>query len=418
MLLLAHPIGNTFFRAAARSFYSVGWLQELDSCICWNSDSALAHFLPASFAVQLRRRTFTDVPLALQHSHHWRELGRLFSSSLHLHWFQRHEKGPFSIDAVYRSFDRYVAHRLLNQNGLRAIYAYEDGALRSFQVAERLGLRRIYDLPIGYWRAGQLIFQEESELQPEWACTLTGLKDSPTKLARKDQELQLADLVVVPSEFVRNTLQEHNAISTSIAVVPFGSPPPLAFLPPISSTGPLRVLYVGSLGQRKGLSYALDAVASMGSQVSLTLIGRVTPPECRPLVAALRRHRWIETLPHHQVLEQMRQHDVLVLPSLFEGYALVISEALSQGLPVITTPNSGATHTIRNGLEGFIVPIRDSQAIAERLQQLVDNRAQLEDMRLACLRRAAELSWAGYEQALRAVVGEVLSQDAPSITKP
>ena len=140
MLLLAHPIGNTFFRAAARSFYSVGWLQELDSCICWNSDSALAHFLPASFAVQLRRRTFTDVPLALQHSHHWRELGRLFSSSLHLHWFQRHEKGPFSIDAVYRSFDRYVAHRLLNQNGLRAIYAYEDGALRSFQVAERLGL--------------------------------------------------------------------------------------------------------------------------------------------------------------------------------------------------------------------------------------------------------------------------------------
>ncbi|MCP9910689.1 glycosyltransferase, partial [Cyanobium sp. BA20m-p-22] len=172
------------------------------------------------------------------------------------------------------------------------------------------------------------------------------------------------------------------------------------------------------LGQRKGLSYALDAVASMGSQVSLTLIGRVSPPECRPLVAALRRHRWIETLPHQQVLEQMRQHDVLVLPSLFEGYALVISEALSQGLPVITTPNSGATHTIRNGLEGFIVPIRDSQAIAERLQQLVDNRAQLVDMRLACLRRAAELSWAGYEQALRAVVGEVLSQDAPSITKP
>jgi alpha-maltose-1-phosphate synthase len=257
---------------------------------------------------------------------------------------------------------------------------------------------------------GQRIFQEESELQPEWACTLTGLKDSTAKLARKDQELQLAELVVVPSEFVRSTLQEYKIDAKPIVVVPFGSPLPLTTSPHTPTSGPLRVLYVGSLGQRKGLSYALEAVQSLGSQVSLTLIGRVSPPECRPLVAALRRHRWIESLPHHQVLEQMRQHDVLVLPSLFEGYALVISEALSQGLPVITTPNSGASVTIRNGVEGFIVPIRDSLAIAECLQQLADNRTQLIEMRQACLRRAADLSWSVYEQGLRSVVGPLLSQ--------
>ncbi|WP_231596283.1 glycosyltransferase family 4 protein [Synechococcus sp. CBW1108] len=410
MLLLAHPLGNTFFRAASRAFYSAGWLQELDSCICWDPDSILARFLPASVAIQLGRRTFYDVPLSLQHSHHWRELGRLLSSSLSLFWLQRHEHGPLSIDAVFYSFDRHVASRLSSQKGLQAIYAYEDAALSSFQAAERLGLRRIYDLPIGYWQAGQRIFQEESELQPEWACTLTGLKDSTAKLARKDQELQLADLVVVPSEFVRSTLQDYKINAKPVVVVPFGSPPPLTASPHTPTSGPLRVIYVGSLGQRKGLSYALEAVQSLGSQVSLTLIGRVTPPECRPLLAALRRHRWIDSLPHHQVLEQMRQHDVLVLPSLFEGYALVISEALSQGLPVITTPNSGASVTIRNGVEGFIVPIRDSLAIAECLQQLADNRSQLIEMREACLRRAAELSWSVYEQGLISAVGNLLSQ--------
>ena len=168
------------------------------------------------------------------------------------------------------------------------------------------------------------------------------------------------------------------------------------------------MLYVGSLGQRKGLSYALDAVQALGAQVSLTLIGRVTAAECLPLQAALGRHRWIETLPHGQILEQMRQHDVLLLPSLFEGYALVISEALSQALPVLTTPNSGATQTIRDGVEGFIVPIRNSCAIAERLQQLVSNRDQLMAMSQACLRRAAELSWAGYEQGLRDAVRQAL----------
>ncbi|MBV2350345.1 glycosyltransferase family 4 protein [Synechococcus sp. HK05] len=283
---------------------------------------------------------------------------------------------------------------------LRSVYAYEDSALCTFQAAERLGLRRIYDLPIGYWRSAQQIFQEERELKPEWACTLTGLNDSRAKLERKDLELQLADLVVVPSEFVLSTLVEHGATAAPIAVVPFGSPQPLAEPPPPLSAGPLRVLYVGSLGQRKGLSYALDAVNSLGSQVSLTLVGKVTASHCRPLVVALEHHHWIETLPHSQILEQMRQHDVLLLPSLFEGYALVITEALSQGLPVITTPNSGGMSSVRDGVEGFIVPIRDSLAIAERLQLLIDDRDHLAAMRLACLKRAADLSWSCYHAKL------------------
>ena len=88
----------------------------------------------------------------------------------------------------------------------------------------------------------------------------------------------------------------------------------------------------------------------------------------------------------------------------------MISEALSQGLPVLTTPNSGAMQTIRDGVEGFIVPIRNSQAIAERLQQLASNRDQLAAMRRACLRRAAEFSWAGYEHGLRAAVGQAIDQ--------
>lgn len=409
MLLLSHPSGNTFFRAAARAFYKAGLLQELDSGICWRSDSILARFLPPSLARQLRRRSFPEVPIALQHDHPWRELSRLIVGGS-FPWLIRHEQGPFSIDVVYQRFDRHVASRLPSLSSLRGVYAYEDCAMHTFKSAARLGLLRLYDLPIGYWLAAKKIFQEERELLPEWACTLTGLNDTPAKLGRKDQELQLANLVIVPSDFVRSTLLDHNACRAPIVVVPFGSPPPLAFPAHFPRANHLRVLYVGSLGQRKGLSYALDAVESLGSQVTFTMIGRVTATNCLPLISAINRHRWIDTLPHDQILEQMRQHDVLLLPSLFEGYALVISEALSQGLPVITTPNSGGIHTIRDGLEGFIVPIRNSLAIAERLQQLIANRDQLDTMRLACLHRASELSWSGYEQKLRTFVGHALSQ--------
>jgi glycosyltransferase involved in cell wall biosynthesis len=146
----------------------------------------------------------------------------------------------------------------------------------------------------------------------------------------------------------------------------------------------------------------------LGSQVSLTLIGRPTTSYCSPLNAALERHQWFPSLPHPQILEQMRCHDVLLFPTLFDGFGLVMTEALSQGLPVITTAHSGAPECIRNGVEGFIVPIRSSQAIAERLQMLADNRDQLATMRLACLQRAAEMCWAGYEQAMRMAVGQVL----------
>lgn len=408
MLLLGHPSGNTFFRAAARAFHQVGWLREFHSCICWDPTTPLARLLPHSLADQMARRAFPDLPRQLQHSHPWRELARITTPRLPL--LKRHEHGPLSVDGVYRSFDRQLAHRLSQLDGLRGVYLYEDAAAYTFQEAARLGIQCIYDLPIGHWRTARQIFEQERELQPEWASTLTGLKDSPAKLERKDLELALADRVIVPSAYVRSTLINNGIPEASITVVPFGSPPPLATLSDAAqqSPGPLKVLYVGSLGQRKGLSYGLKAVAALGAQVSLTLIGRPTASDCKPLIKALDRHQWIASLPHAQILEQMRQHDVLLFPTLFDGFGLVITEALSQGLPVITTAHSGAPECIRNGVEGFIVPIRSSQAIAERLQMLADNRDQLATMRLACLQRAAEMCWAGYEQAMLMAVSQVL----------
>ena len=409
MILLAHPTGNTNFRAAARAIHSQGMLRELDSCICWNPNVPLARFVPKSIRNQLARRAFTDVPLFLQRGHPLREVLRLSSSKYYVDWLHQHEKGLLSLDAIYRSFDRHVANRLSSVNCLSGVYAYEDGALNTFTTAKTLGLACLYDLPFGYWRSAQELFREERDLKPEWAATLFGLGDSPDKLKRKDAELSLADAVIVPSQFVRSTLLTSPVRPAIIEVVPFGSPPPIAKIPETQKGGPLRVLYVGSIGQRKGISYALDAIELLRNQVSLTLIGKPTAKNCYPINAALEKYRWIPSLPHQQILEQMTQHDVLLLPSLFEGLALVIGEALSQGLPVISTVNSGATEVVRNGIEGFIVPIRDSQSIANHLQQLIDDPDLLYQMRKACLRRAEELSWGQYGIKLWETISTLLT---------
>jgi starch synthase len=415
MLLIGHPTGNSFFRYAARAFYQVGWLQEFHSCICWDPDNRWTRFLPNSLAEQLARRTFPEVPSQLQHSHPWREVARLMPPRWPL--LQQHEVGALSVDGVFRSFDRKLASRVNQLESLRGVYLYEDAAMHSFQVAERLGIQRIYDLPIGHWKAARQIFEEERELMPEWVPTLNGLRDSPIKLKRKDEELELANLVIVPSSYVSTTLINSGIDEAKVRIVPFGSPPPTRIQPNYSSIGdrPLKVLYVGSLGHRKGLGYGLEAIATLGSQVKLTMIGRPTTSDCVPLVKALEQHKWIPSLAHHQILEQMRCHDVLLFPTLFDGFGLVMTEALSQGLPVITTSHSGAQECIRNGVEGFVVPIRNSQAIAERLQQLADDRELLATMRRACLRRAGELSWQSYEEGLRLAVGKQINAGSKAV---
>lgn len=409
MILLAHPTGNTNFRAASRAFHSQGILRELNSCICWNPDSPLAQLLPKFLRRQLSRRAFRDIPLYLQHSYPTREAVRLLSGNFYIDWLHQHEKGLLSFDAIYRSFDRHVANRLRSLTNLSAIYAYEDASLNTFTTAKELGLSCLYDLPFGYWRCAKELFQEERDLKPEWAATLFSLGDSPDKLKRKDAELSLADVVIVPSQFVYSTLSASPVSCARIKIVPFGSPPPISKLPEYKIVSPLRALYVGSIGQRKGISYALEAIDLLQNQVSLTIIGKPTARNCLPVSAALERHSWIPSLPHHMILEQMRQHDVLLFPTLFDGFGLVMTEALSQGLPVITTAHSGAAECIRNGVEGFIVPIRNSQSIAERLQQLVDDPDLLYRMRKACPRRAAELSWSKYEIKLREAISAYIS---------
>ncbi len=118
-------------------------------------------------------------------------------------------------------------------------------------------------MPIGYWRVGQKIFAEEAEREPEWASTLTGTLDSPEKLARKDEELRLASRVIVASTFTKQTLVD-SPCTAKIDLVPYGAPPPIS--DEISKpSAKLKVLFAGSLGQRKGLSYLLAAVEKLGA---------------------------------------------------------------------------------------------------------------------------------------------------------
>jgi glycosyltransferase involved in cell wall biosynthesis len=181
-------------------------------------------------------------------------------------------------------------------------------------------------------------------------------------------------------------------------VVNYGAPPVRPAKEILRETNaPLKVLFVGALIQRKGIGYLLDAIEKLGRQVELTLIGTRFAPNAR-VDAACRRWRWFETIPYEQVLEVMMQSDVLVLPSLSEAFGLVVTEALSCGLPVIITPNVGAGDLIADGREGFVVPVCSSDAIAERLNQMDVDRDLLTAMSRNARETATDNSWAVYRE--------------------
>jgi glycosyltransferase involved in cell wall biosynthesis len=247
----------------------------------------------------------------------------------------------------------------------------------------------------------------EADRNPEFAGLHPKLTDSPGHMQWKDEELRLADTVFVASQHVRRTLAGVVA-DEKIRVVNYGAPP---VQPPratqLDTKRPLKVLFVGALIQRKGIGYLLEAIDRLGADVELTLIGTRFAPNAR-VDAACQRWRWLESIPHDEVLNVMLRSDVLVLPSLSEAFGLVVTEALACGLPVIITPNVGAGDLIVEGREGFIVSVCSSEAIAERLVTLHKSRELLVAMSRNAQVTAAARSWAAYRETWAETVRDAL----------
>jgi len=405
-IILAFPSSNQNVRADLLALQRAGMLSLFCTTIAWRRSRFLFQIAPHGLREELERRVFEDVEPSRIKAFPFRELVHQAARRLGFFSLTEQETGWASVDAVSKAFDEQVA-RLIRRRRARtaAIYAYEYAALRSFQAAGEMGMRRFYELPIGYWRVGVRLLREETELQPRWAATMELLRDSEEKRQHKDAELREADHIIVPSHFVRETLREHPGFDGTINVIPYGAPPPRpGALAGRKHSPKLRLLYVGHLSQRKGISYLFTAMERLQSEANLTLIGQRPRVDCAVLSEALKRHRWLGTMRHDRVLEVMSQHDVFVFPSLFEGFALVILEAMAQGLPVITTINSGGTMAIDHGKNGFIVPIRDPGAIVQCVSELARDRDRLVTMSKAALETAERMSWTARGSAFIAMM--------------
>lgn len=401
-IVVTHPTGNRNVRAVISSFEEAGILGGFSTTLAVNPDSAWLKLVPDRMRKEFARRTY-PINFDQIHTRPLLELSRNILPKIGFKKAIQHEVGFASLQKVYSDLGEatavYLAEMAEKEN-IDAVYAYEDGALETFTRAKALGITCVYDLPIAYWETARRLMHEEAERLPAWLATMGGaIRDSQEKLDRKTRELELADIVVGPGKFVLDSLPEW-AADKKVIMSPFGSPESGPSSEGVSNeqveNRPLRVLFVGSLGQRKGLGDLFNAVKLLDpKKIELVIMGTLLAP-LDFYKGELANFTYEKGRPHAAVLELMRSCDVFCLPSIVEGRALVMQEAMSQGLPLLITPNTGGDDLIFEGGTGFLVPIRSPEAIAEKLNWFADHREATKIMGLKAKKHASNYTWKGY----------------------
>jgi glycosyltransferase involved in cell wall biosynthesis len=400
MIAMSHPTGNANVRAVLAALDRADLLEVFFTTVGVRSDGLLPRLLPEKLRRKVERRAYSAKHARVQ-LHPWHELLRV--------------AGVEGIDKVCFDLDNYVAAELWNQHArITAVYCYEDIARDTFRLARDLGWTTFYDLPIAHWETSQRLLHEEAERWPEWEPTLVGTRDSREKLQRKAEELELADVVLCPSRFVLDSIPPRARVNKRCVVAEFGSPAVDSSTTRLDrKAGPLKVLFAGSMTQRKGLADLFAAIKLLGRRdVELIVMGApIVPLEFYRGQLADFRHE--PPRPHAEVLALMRHCDVFVLPSIVEGRALVQQEAMACGLPLIVTPNAGGEDLIEEGSTGFLVPIRSPESIAEKIAWLADHRDALPNMSAAAQAKAREYTWDAYgEKVLGTVRGALAREEA------
>lgn len=410
-ILVAHPTGNANTRGAIVGFHQQRILHSFHTCVACFEGSWLYRLAGFSPLREFRRRMFEKSLQGITYTYPFKELMRMVASKTGRKCWIEHETGRFCVDRIYHDLDGKVA-RFVDEHHteLDGVYLYEDCATEIVKIAKKHNLKYIYDLPIGYWRAMRRLLNEEREKNPAWAMTLGGFNDSDKKLKCKDAELRNADRIYVASSFTKETLKDYPGKLADVEVIPYGFPQINESRKYLSLEGrKLNVLFVGGLSQRKGLSYLFEAVNGLEDKVNLTIVGQGNIEGCVALKEALDSVNYIPSMSHDEVLKLMSESDVFVFPSLFEGFGLVITEAMSQGTPVVTTNRTCGPDIIHNGEDGWIVEAGTSSPIRKILEDLLANPLRLEIVGKAAMNTAARRPWSCYEKEIANSVNKYLN---------
>lgn len=281
----------------------------------------------------------------------------------------------------------------MNDLNCDIFHGFEGAVLYSMRKAKKNGAIAILDQPIFYHQTSRAILVSEYE---RWGVTPPSyLYLDDVNIRRKDAEIKEADYIVVPTEAIA---EDFRRLGKKAVVVQYG------FDPERFSTGKkddnvFRILFVGIVGFRKGVIYLLEAFKQLNlKNAELILIS----PIDKEFEVCLRSYeglfKYIKSVSNDSLRGYYVNSSVFVFPSLVEGSAYVTYEAMACGLPIITTENAGTV--TRDGQDGFVVPIRDIDALKERILYLYENEKKRKEMGESASEYVRQFTWERYHSRI------------------
>jgi glycosyltransferase involved in cell wall biosynthesis len=284
-----------------------------------------------------------------------------------------------------------------------AVHAYEDCSLWQFAEAKRLGKACIYDMPIGYYPAWEQTQAKLARRYVDWLPAGGFPSSHYVRPEQKRQEMSLADLTLVPSSFVEKTIRTFHPYKT-LARAPYGVD--VDFWnsgAKKQGRGPLRFIYAGQLSLRKGIPGLLEAWEKAALRdAALELVGLWQLAESKR-VSLPSGVTYRPPCSPEALRDRYRAADVFVFPSFFEGFGLVLLEAMACGLPAIATEATAGPDVMTETC-GRLVPTGNPEALVESLRWFDTHREQLPMLSRAARAQAERCTWENYRRCVTEAV--------------
>lgn len=306
-------------------------------------------------------------------------------------------------------FDQKIAE-MIKKDRPNAVICYDSCAQKAFAACKDTGTLAVLDQSIGHLNAGLKILSQEKKLHPDFSDSIN-LDFPECKVQQCINECFLADKILVASDYVKDTIIELGIPDNKIIINPYGVDTN-RFKPNFEKTHneKFTILFVGSIGQRKGIKYLLESVRQLDNpNIQLILVGN-TQGAGNGLKDYSPYFIHLNHVSHREIHSIYSSADIFVYPSLHEGSALSIYEAMASGLPVITTKNSGSV--VRDGIDGFIVPLRAVNEIKACINRLYLDHELRKKMSYNARKRVEEFTWDAYHKRLAGFLSNAIEDQA------
>lgn len=344
-------------------------------------DGLTTHKIPFSYSNYHPHYEFFDRTRSNSPVNSW-----LYSMSKYLSWgisnrIKVLRKNNRHLNVTYSVYDYVTARNIQNPD---VLFCWPQVSLYTAKKVKNNGGKVIMDYPIPHIHTWEKWLNEEKSSfgLPNMHSTF-----SSVIAKRMLKEIELVDLILVPSRFVYDSFIDHGVASDKLVLNNYGID--TNYFTPVSQKSEqkkLSVLFVGTVEIRKGVHYLLDAVKKLNGELIELRIAGTFHSELYHLIhqsdMAHKNIRLLGQLPKDQIKEEMNKADVMVMPSMLEGLSLTILEGMACGTPVISTWNAGGPEVIEDMVNGFLIPPRDVSALSEKLNWCIEHKDELEAMGL------------------------------------